>query len=57
MSLLQKECHRKTLMSKLQAEHEESVRLAILLEVQAEREESKRWAKSAEDRELELAGV
>ncbi|DBB08490.1 TPA: hypothetical protein ACH3X3_008639 [Trebouxia sp. C0006] len=54
---LQKECHRKTLMSKLQADHEESVRLAILLEVQAEREESKRWAKSAEDRELELAGV
>ncbi|KAL0050463.1 hypothetical protein WJX82_011713 [Trebouxia sp. C0006] len=39
---LQKECHRKTLMSKLQADHEESVRLAILLEVQAEREESKR---------------
>lgn len=57
MSLLQKECHRKTLMSKLQTDHEESVRLAILLEVQAEREESKRWAKSAEDRELELAGV
>ena len=56
MSLLQKEYHRKT-MSKLQAEHKESERLAILLELQAEREESKRWAKFAEDRELELAGV